>query len=86
MLSLGEMTAYLYPISLAGLSALVFLLERFFPWRAGQKQLRPKLWSDFIHLAFNGHFLGLLLAGLASTWVLPYVDRWLGSQGLSDVV
>ena len=80
------MTAYLYPISLAALSGLVFALERFFPWRPGQKQLRPKLWSDLIHLVFNGHFLGLLLAGLASTWVLPHVDRWLGAQGLTDAV
>ena len=81
-----KMTAYLYPISLAALSGLVFLLERFFPWRPGQKQLRPKLWSDLIHLVFNGHFLGLLLAGLASTWVLPYVDRWLSAEGLTDAV
>jgi len=80
------MGAYLYPISLAALSGLVFLLERFFPWRPGQKQLRPKLWSDFIYLAFNGHFLGLLLAGLASTWILPHVDRWLGAEGLTDAV
>jgi sterol desaturase/sphingolipid hydroxylase (fatty acid hydroxylase superfamily) len=80
------MGAYLYPISLAALSGLVFLLERFFPWRPGQKQLRPKLWSDFIHLAFNGHFLGLLLAGLASTWILPHVDRWLGAEGLTHAV
>ncbi|MFW2390625.1 MAG: rhodanese-like domain-containing protein [Polyangiales bacterium] len=80
------MIAYLYPISLAVISALVFALERAFPWRPEQKQIRPKLWSDFIHLVFNGHFLGLLLAGLASTWVLPHVDRWLGAEGLTDAV
>ena len=80
------MGAYLYPISLAALSALMVILERFFPWRPDQKQLRPKLWSDLIHLAFNGHFLGLLLAGLASTWVLPHIDRWLSAEGLTDAV
>jgi 3-mercaptopyruvate sulfurtransferase SseA/sterol desaturase/sphingolipid hydroxylase (fatty acid hydroxylase superfamily) len=80
------MTAYMYPISLAVLSGFVMLLERLFPWRPEQKQLRPKLWSDFIHLVFNGHFLGLLLAGLASVWVLPYVDRWLAAEGLTDAV
>jgi len=80
------MTAYLYPISLAAMSGLMILLERFFPWRPDQKQLRPKLWSDLIHLVFNGHFLGVLLAGLAGTWVLPYVDRWLGAEGLTDAV
>jgi len=76
----------MYPISLAVLSGFVMLLERLFPWRPEQKQLRPKLWSDFIHLVFNAHFLGLLLAGLASTWVLPYVDRWLAAEGLTDSV
>ena len=80
------MAAYLYPISLAALSGFVMLLERLFPWRPQQKQLRPKLWSDLIHLVFNGHFLGLLLAGLASTWVLPYVDRWLAKEGITDAV
>ena len=35
---------------------------------------------------FNGHFLGLLLAGLASTWILPSVDRWLAAEGLTDAV
>ena len=86
MLSLQAMAAYLYPISLAALSGFVMLLERLFPWRPQQKQLRPKLWSDLIHLAFNGHFLGLVLAGLASTWVLPSVDRWLAAEGLTDAV
>ena len=28
----------------------------------------------------------VLLAGLASTWVLPHVDRWLGAEGLTDAV
>ena len=44
----GSMAAYVYPISLAVLSGFVMLLERLFPWRPEQKQLRPKLWSDFI--------------------------------------
>lgn len=86
MVLLGPMIAYLYPISLFVLSGLMFALERFFPWRPEQKQLRPKLWSDVIHLVFNGHFLGILLAGLAAVWILPSVDRWLGAQGLTDSV
>lgn len=80
------MAAYLYPISLAALSGLLVILERFFPWRPEQKQLRPKLWSDLIHLVFNGHFLGVLLAGLAGTWILPQVDRWLSAEGLTETV
>ena len=86
MLNLAAMATYLYPISLAAISAFVFALERFFPWRPEQKQLRPKLWSDLIHLVFNGHFLGLLLAGLASTWILPPIDRWLAANGITDAV
>jgi len=76
--------AYFYPISLAVLSVLVFTLERFFPWRPEQPQLRPRLWSDAIHLIFNGLFLGILLAGLASTWILPGIDGWLRDHGLHD--
>jgi 3-mercaptopyruvate sulfurtransferase SseA/sterol desaturase/sphingolipid hydroxylase (fatty acid hydroxylase superfamily) len=78
--------AYLYPISLAVVSALVMALEHFFPWRKGQKQLRPRLGSDFVHLVFNAHFLGVLLAGLADTWVLPHVDAFLAEQGWTESV
>lgn len=76
----------MYPLGLALMSGFVMLLERLFPWRPEQRQIRPKLWSDIIHLVFNGHFLGLLLAGLASTWVLPHVDRWLAAEGLTNSV
>jgi len=62
------MAAYMYPISLALMSGFVMFLERLFPWRPEQKQFRPKLWSDLIHLVFNGHFLGLLLAGFFRAW------------------
>lgn len=58
----------------------VMLLERLFPWRPEQEQFRPELWSDLIHLVFNAHFLGLLLAGLASTWILSTVDKRLGER------
>lgn len=78
--------AYLYPLSLAALSALVMALEHFFPWRKGQKQLRPRLGSDFLHLVFNAHFLGVLLAGLADTWVLPHLDAALAGRGWTDAI
>lgn len=73
--------SYLYPIALLLISALVFVLERVRPWRP-QRQLRPMLWSDLIHLVFNGHFLGVLIYGLATNWVLPPIDRFLGQHGL----
>lgn len=71
-----------YPISLAVISAVVASLERLFPWRKGQKQLRAWLWSDVVHLVFNAHYLGVILYGLATRWVLPSFDRALSSAGL----
>ena len=79
------MSAWIYPIALAVISVLVAILERLFPKR-DQKQLRPQLWSDFLHLFFNGHFLGIILAGLAGNYVLPTVDGWLSSAGILDKV
>ena len=78
------MTAYLYPLSLALISALVMALEHFFPERPEQRQLRPRLASDLVHLVFNGHFLGVMLAGLSATWVLPPLDAFLGTRGLTE--
>ena len=80
------MAAYAYPIGLALISAFVMLLEWRFPWRPEQKQLRPRLWSDLLHLVFNGYFLSLLIAGLASRFVLPHVDQWLATEGLTHAV
>lgn len=79
------MTAYLYPLSLLLISVFVAALEYFFPKRE-QRQLRPDLWSDFVHLVFNGHFLGVVLFGLATNFVLPHLDAWLTSVGLIDKV
>lgn len=76
----------LYPLSLLVLSGLVALLERLWPWRPAQRQLRPFLWSDLLHLVFNGHFLGLLLYGIAVHRVLPWVDGGLDGAGMLGVV
>lgn len=77
---------YTYPLALLVLSLFVALLEHFFPWRRGQKQLRPRLWSDVLHLVFNGHFLGVLLFAIATERILPSVDRFLGAHGLTTRV
>ena len=66
--------AWIYPAALAAISVVVMLAEWLWPWRTEQKQLRPRLWSDFLHLVFNGHFLGVILYWIAARWVLPYVD------------
>ncbi|MCB9524244.1 MAG: sterol desaturase family protein [Myxococcales bacterium] len=80
------LSAYLYPIGLALFSVVVAAAERRWPWRKEQVALRRYLWSDLIHLVFNGHFLGAVLAGLAANFVLPHIDAWLGQAGLMDTV
>jgi len=72
------MAAYMYPIGLALVSGLVMLLEHLFPWRPGQKQLRPKLWSDLISLVFNGHFLGHhSVEDGEMDWIVSFRFSWL---------
>ena len=53
------------------------------PWRPQQKQLRRRLWSDFLQLAFNGHFLGVILYFASARWVMPpWKGRGTGGLGL----
>jgi sterol desaturase/sphingolipid hydroxylase (fatty acid hydroxylase superfamily) len=79
------MSAYIYPIALALISVFVMTLEYFFPKRE-QKQLRKWLWSDVVHLVFNGHFLGVIIFGLSTYYVLPFIDTWLQANGWFDSV
>ena len=67
------------------LSVLVAVLERLRPARS-QPVLRRWLWSDAVHLFFNGHLLGLLLYGIAWYRVLPVFDGWLAEHGWTGVV
>ena len=71
---------YAYPIGLAIISLVVALLERRFPWRKEQRPLRTTLFSDALHLFFNGHFLGVILYGIASHHLLPPLDHWLAAN------
>jgi sterol desaturase/sphingolipid hydroxylase (fatty acid hydroxylase superfamily) len=57
-----------YPFWLFLISAACFTLERFHPWRR-QKALRAQFAQDLFWLAFNGHFLGLLL-GLGTSRII----------------
>src|SRR6056300_1764040 len=66
-------------------SVIVLLFEVRWPARE-QKIVRKWLWSDYLHLIFNGHILGLLLYGIASYHVLPYLDGFLAEYGLKDVL
>jgi sterol desaturase/sphingolipid hydroxylase (fatty acid hydroxylase superfamily) len=74
------MSAYLYPIALAIISAAVMLAEWLAPWRPGQRQLRRWFVSDLAHLVFNGHFLGVILWGISTHHLLPRIDAALGPQ------
>lgn len=76
------MSAWTYPIALGIISVLVAGAEWLMPWRKEQRQLRTWLWSDLLHLVFNGHFLGVLLWVISTTYVLPHFDGWLASAGL----
>lgn len=78
--------SWIYPAFLLAVSALVMVAERLWPWRPAQKQLRPGLWSDVVHLVFNGHFLGVIVFGVASFHMLPHLDRWLAGVGWSDAI
>lgn len=77
---------YAYPLSLAVISVLVACLEWFFPWRPEQKQFRKGLLSDFLHLVFNGHFLGLILFGISARYILPSLDHWLAEMGMTTLL
>lgn len=72
-----------YPIALAVISVGVATAEHFFPWRPAQRQWRRALGSDFIHLVFNGHFLGVILFGIASAHLLPHLDLSIARAGLT---
>jgi len=75
-----------YPIALALISLLTVGLEAAFKWRKGQRQLRGWLWSDLLHLVFNGHFLGVIIYGIATHRILPHVDHLLAREGWTDAL
>lgn len=77
---------YLYPVAVLLLSMGVAAAEALWPWRPKQRQWRSRLWSDALHLVFNAHFLGVLLFLVATTFVIPPLERLLTSAGLSEVL
>ena len=74
-----------YLLWLIGLSIIIAGVERAFAARS-QSVVRRWLWSDLLHLFFNGHFLGLMLYGIAFHLVLPQVDTQLAQLGWQDRV
>lgn len=74
-----------YLLWLLGISVFVAALERLWPARP-QAVFRRWLWSDALHLIFNGHFLGLLLYAIALQRILPVFDGWIAEQGLTGLL
>jgi len=74
-----------YLFWLLGFSAIVAGFEALWPARQ-QKQLRTWLWSDVLHVLFNGHLLGLMLYGVAFYHVLPVFDGFLAEHGWTGAV
>ena len=66
---------------LLGISAAFVLLEAAFPWRKGQRPLRPGWLRDVGFLALNGHVFSLLTAGLTGA-VAAAATRGLQSLGV----
>ena len=78
--------AYFYPASLLVISVFVASLERLFPRRKNQPVIRRALGWDLVHLVFNGHFLGVLVYGIVTKWIIPPVDAWVAGAGATDVL
>ena len=58
-------------------SVICLVLERFFPWRRGQRLFRPQFIQDIFYLFFNGHYFGLVLA-IAANWAVHQVNGVFG--------
>ncbi len=76
----------LYPLALAVLSVGVALLEWRWPWRQDQPQMRRRLWSDLVHLVFNGHYLGVWVYAIYARWLHQPVTQAVEALGLSGVL
>lgn len=66
------------------LAVIFVLLERLRPWRRKQRLVRRGLGMDLFYLAFNGHFLGLMLASVTvhtARWFAD-VTGWVGASDL----
>jgi sterol desaturase/sphingolipid hydroxylase (fatty acid hydroxylase superfamily) len=70
-----------YYVWLIAISILCFLLERLSPWRKSQKVFRKQFLQDLFWLAFNGHFLGILLAMVTGKIILA-LNAFLNKLGV----
>lgn len=66
-------------------SALVTLFELTWPARP-QRLLRRWMWSDALHLIFNGNFLGAWIVTIGARSVSPLLESALSGAGLKDAL
>ena len=74
-----------YFIWLLLISLIVAIFEWIWPARE-QKKLRKWLWSDVVHIVFNGHFLGVFLYGISTYHLLPHLNHFLSRIGLETLL
>lgn len=68
------------------LSALVWLLEAFLPWRKGQAFFRKGLWIDTFYLFFNFFLFSLVGYNAISNVGVELFNDFLGLFGISNLV
>jgi len=66
-------------------SVLVLAFELIWPARP-QKVLRTWLWSDYVHMIFNGNFFGAWIVIIGARYVSPMLESGLASAGLKDTL
>lgn len=71
-----------YAAWLVALTVLFVALERLFPWRRGQPQLRPGLLRDLGFVALNGHFFSLWTAAWSGAAAL-FATKALAAAGFT---
>lgn len=82
--SMPSWTNYFY--WLLFLSALVWLLEAFLPWRKGQAFFRKGLWMDTFYLFFNFFLFSLVGYNAISNVGVELFNDFLGLFGISNLV
>ena len=67
-------------------SALFFVIELTFPWRAKQGPFRKDFWLDFFYMFFNFFLFSLIIFNAASEVVVNFFNHALASIGISNLI
>lgn len=66
-------------------SVIVAAFELIWPARE-QKVLRTWVWSDYVHMIFNGNFFGAWIVAISARYVQPHLESALAGAGLKDAL